>query len=387
MEYLSRLCRRSLFVCFVVLSSFACSSKQEKKVKTSPELNKYPSTEIKYAKRFEIQHGPGYKVITIDRPGQGATRSSVYLLKGKGSQVPANLVADVIVEVPVKKFVCTSTTQAALLEPIEEASSLVGFPQAKYLYSEIFRSNIANGQLTEVGMEAQLNIERILSLEPDLVMGFSTGSEDGQLTKLKELGIPVVMNADYLETSLLGRAEWIKFAAAFFNKEDMATQYFDRLVKDYDSLKNLIKTEESPTVFMGVMYGSTWFLPGGKNYGAELIKDSGGQYLWSEDSESGWLNLDFEVVYSMAAHADVWIGASDFETLDALSQSDPRYADFKAFKNGQVYSATNRKLEGGANDYFESGSIRPDLLLADHIKMLHPELLPDYDLYYYKKLD
>ncbi len=78
---------------------------------------------------------------------------------------------------------------------------------------------------------------------------------------------------------------------------------------------------------------------------------------------------------------------ADFKSLDQMKDVDARYADFKAFKNKKVYTYTARVNEAGANDYFESGNVKPDLILADHIKILHPKLLPNYKLYYYKKLE
>ena len=97
--------------------------------------------------------------------------------------------------------------------------------------------------------------------------------------------------------------------------------------------------------------------------------------------------MDFEAVYSRAANADIWIGAADFKTLNELARADARYRDFKAYQNGQVFAYNARVNQYGANDYFESGVAKPDLLLKDHIKMIHPELLPDYQLYYYRQLE
>lgn len=128
-------------------------------------------------------------------------------------------------------------------------------------------------------------------------------------------------------------------------------------------------------------------MPAGKNYGANVIASAGGDYLWKENEETGWLNLDFEIVFEKAWDADYWIGVSNFNSLKELKDSDERYGDFEAFKKGAVYTYMNRVNEKGANDYFESGNVNPDRLLADHIKIMHPELLPDYELYYYLKLE
>ena len=196
----------------------------------------------------------------------------------------------------------------------------------------------------------------------------------------------MVINADYMENSAIGKAEWLKFVSVFFDKEELANTYFDDLVIRYKFLQAKVTKVSTISVFSGTLYGGTWYMPGGKNYGALLFSESGGDYVWSDYTSVGWLNIPFESVYEKAHSTDVWIGASSFQSLDELEDADSRYADFKAFKNKKVYSYINRVNEVGANDYFESGTINPDLILADLIKILHPELLPDYELYYYKRL-
>ena len=344
---------------------------------------------VKFAKRFNLTIEANVTTVTVDRPSQNNKRSLKYILT---SDLKTNYAQDGNVftwhlNQPIKRIICTSTTHLPYLEILGVDSSLVGFPQTKFVYSPKLRSRIENGSVAEVGQDADLNIEKILALNPDIVMAFSSGSESRQLIKLRELGITVVMNADYLETTVLGRAEWIKFIAAFFNKSREAHEYFDQLVIRYNSLKQMTDTINRPGVMTGIVYGGNWFLAGGKNHIAGLIHDAGGKYLWADDQEEGWLNLDFEAVYSRAANADIWIGAADFKTLNELARADARYRDFKAYQNGQVFAYNARVNQYGANDYFESGVAKPDLLLKDHIKMIHPELLPDCQLYYYRQLE
>lgn len=373
----------------VALLVFLCLSCQKRGAGTEgpSEAIQSGGVTVTHASRFQITYGNGYKVLTVDRPWQGSERPLKYYLKQKGEEgaLPVED-ADVVIDIPVTKLICTSTTHTAFLESLEVGQTLVGFPQTQFLYSPALRSRLGEGYIEEVGVESDLNIEKILAIDPDFVMGFSSGSESGQLAKLRELGVPVVMNADYLETSVLGRAEWIKFVGAFVNKEVEAEMIFEEVASRYDSLLRVVQGVDSPKVYSGLMYGGSWYMSGGNNHVAKLIEDAGGEYLWADSNESGWLNLDFEVVYARAVNADIWIGAADFVSLASLQDADPRYADFDAFKRGNVYAYVGKIGETGANDYFESAIIRPDILLADHIKMIHPELMPDYELYYYRKL-
>lgn len=347
-----------------------------------------PESNIKYAERFDIQHQNGVRLITIDKPWQGSKEPIRYLLYQ--DSVPALYANDdsyVKIKTPVQTIVSNLTTQLALMDDLGITERLIGFAQTQFIYSPKILSRVSDGKVKEVGPDGSLDVESILNLNPDVILAFSSGTENRQLEKLKELGMNVVMNAGYMETSVLGRFEWIKFLGHLAGTEERAQEVFDEKVIIYDSLMQLVEGLEQPSVITGTLYGGTWFMPAGENYGANIITAAGGNYLWKEDQSTGWLSMDFESVFEHGYDADYWIGVASYSSLAQLRQADDRYAEFEAFKNGNVYSYMARVNEEGANDYFESGNVNPEKLLADHIKILHPELLPDYELYYYMKLE
>ena len=356
---------------------------------TNHETTKIDSnSSIQYAERFDIDYQEGYKIITIDKPWQGSKQSIRYLLYQ--DSIPKSYQNDntfIKIKSPVMTIVSNLTTQLALMENLEVENRLIGFAQTQFIYSPNILEKVESGKIQEVGPDGSLDIESILNLNPDIVLAFSSGNENRQLQKLQELGVKVVMNAGYMETSVLGRFEWIKFLGHLFGEESRASEFFDEKVIVYDSLLQLVKERNRPSVITGTLYGGTWYMPAGKNYGANIIADAGGDYLWNEDEGTGWLSMDFESVFEKAYNADYWIGVASYTSLDQLKEADHRYSEFEAFKKGDVYSYMNRVNEQGANDYFESGNINPERLLADHIKILHPELLPNYQLYYYMKLE
>lgn len=372
----------SFFLCLLVLAS----CKDQKPSESS--LTAQNSADIQYAERFDVKYQDGIKMITIDQPWQGSKEPIQYLLYT--DSIPSKYLKDpslVKIKTPVKTIVSNLTTQLALMSELGVANRLIGFAQTQFIYSPAILESVENGTVKEVGPDGSLDIESILDLNPDIVLAFSSGTENRQLEKLKELGINVVMNAGYMETSLLGRFEWIKFLGHLTGTEARATEVFDQKVQVYDSLMQLVKDRPQPTVITGTLYGGTWYMPAGKNYGANITAAAGGDYLWKEDQSTGWLSLDFESVFERGYNADYWIGVASYTSLDQLKQADDRYAEFEAFKKGNVYSYMARVNDAGANDYFESGNVNPEKLLADHIKILHPELLPDYELYYYMKLE
>lgn len=376
-----------IFLLLYLLTACNSIKKEQSISKKDTPFSAFEKAKITHATGFTVQYSNDYKIIRLLNLWQGSSKSIIYVLRHNSTSINDSIVQlgkEIII--PLKSIVCNSTSHLVLLEALGLENTLKGFAQTKYIYSEKINTLVDYGQVQEVGINAKMNVEKILEINPDAVIAFNAGQENKQLTKLKKLDINVIINADYMEKSLLGRAEWLKFIALFFDKEKEANEYFNQLTTRYDSLLIITKTIDKPTVLSGIVYGDTWFMPAGKNYNAKLINDAGGQYMWQDDSGVGWLNLDFEVVYDKAAKVDYWIGVADFKSLADLKNADARYADFDAFKKGNVYTYTARVNVAGANDYFESGNINPDLILADHIKILHSELLPDYELTYYRKL-
>jgi iron complex transport system substrate-binding protein len=241
--------------------------------------------------------------------------------------------------------------------------------------------------VVDLGIDKGMNIERLIELKPEAVMGYTMSNDLGQLKKIKELGMPVIINAEYLEKHPLGRAEWIKFMALFFNKEKEADSVFNSIEKEYLQTKKLAEqAKQKPSVMSGIVYGSAWFLPGGKNYASKLLTDASCNYLWSDDPSNGFLELSFESVYSKANAADLWIGVGSFESLAEIEATEQRYAKFKPFKSGNVFSYNARKGAKGGSEFLELGYLRPDLILKDLVKIAHPELMPNHELYFYKQL-
>lgn len=354
---------------------------------------KFP-LEIKYASKFKVEEQHGYNVVTVLNPWQGASQNYVYVLGSETQKVPElkqfrQNKNDIIqfVNTPIKSIVLTSTTFIPLLDQLKESETLKGFPGTDHISSEKVRKLIDEGKIKNLGTESHVNIERLIDLNPDALMDYAMQGENKSATLARNAGISVLYNADYLEKTPLGRAEWIKFAGLFLNKVEKADSIFNALENNYDSLKRLSSTASyKPTVYCGIMYGDIWFTPGGKNSSAQFLKDAQADYLWKDTPEEGSIKLSFEAVYEKAHNADFWIGTASFNTLQEIKNADDRYSHFQAFKEGNVYTYNAKTGAKGGLTFFELGYARPDLILADLIKILHPELLPQYDLYFYQKL-
>jgi len=369
---------------FWVLCFFVCGG-------STQVLGQVKQMDLKYAQGFGVAYFEGYKVVTVTMPWPGATESYQYVLVPKGSVTPDGFRDDQKVEIPIARLVTTSTTHLPHLEVLGVLGSLVGIDGISYVNSQPVNELFRAGKLAEVGHGASIDLEKILALETDLVMTTATAQvEYNAHPVLQQAGIPVVINGAYTEPSLLGRTEWLKFVAAFYDKEDVATARFDSVVAQYQRYVNLTKDlprEKRPTVFGGTLWRGTWYVSGGKTYAAQLIQDAGGAYLWADDDSRQSLSLDFEVVYERAHLADYWLPMrNEWVSLADVVNTDARYKDFAAFRAGRVYNANARLNANGGNDYWETGLVEPQVMLADLIRILHPGVLDAGGLKYYRQL-
>lgn len=369
--------------------AFACETpdKQGEKDEISKKSSQAKNLSVKYAENFIINQYPGFTLIKVSNAWKNSQKTFTYGLVEKGKELPDSIRVDQEIKVPLDNIVCFSTTHIPYLDMLGVADKLKGFPNLDYISTPGVRKYIEEGKVEDLGSENNPNLEKIITLNPDLVMAYGMPGGGDLVFKLQQAGIPVVYNADYMELSPLGRAEWIKFMAAFFNKMSMADSVYNQVSERYDSLKSLANRESNqPTVISGIIYGDTWFLPAGKNYAAHFFGDGNAQYFWEDNNETGYLELSFESVYAKAHQADYWVGVGQYNTLQELANADERYKNFAAFQAGNVYSYMARVGPKGGNEYFELGYARPDIILADLIKIFHPQQLPDHQLYFHKQL-
>ncbi len=363
---------------------FTCRGKQ-----TGPEAASHLQHKVylKYASGFTVSELEGAKLVEVLSPYPGATTSYRYLLVQRDKPVPSLNIEAKVIQVPLQTIVCTSTTHIPLLDYLNEIHTLTGFPTLNYISSEKARKRIDEGTIQELGIDKGMDLERLAILKPDMVMAYTMTADIGQFKMIEALGIPVVINAEYLEKHPLGRAEWIKFMALFYNKEQLADSIFTSIEQEYQHVQALAGTaSEKPTVLSGILYRDVWFLPGGQNYAATLLQDAGCRYLWDDDFSNSFLELSFESVYERAHHADLWIGVASFTSLEEMAASDKRYTQFKPFREKKVFTYNARLGAKGGSEFLEIGYLRPDIILKDLVKIAHPTVLPGHELYFHAAL-
>ena len=177
---------QTLFLLFIIIISFSC-----KKEIIKTETKKALKSNVKYAKGFDIIHKNGIKKLIIKSAYQNSNEILTYKIKNKTDK---KISVQNTIYTPIQNLVVTSTTHIPMIELLNEETSIIGFPNSKYISSEKTRVLIDEGKITEIGKESSLNTEVLLDLQPKLVVGFSVSSADKSLTTIKKAGIPVLKN-------------------------------------------------------------------------------------------------------------------------------------------------------------------------------------------------
>ena len=375
------------FCTFSILLLLSCND-----AKTNTSENKTTQKEIvsktTYAQGFSLKEHGTYQILEIKNPWPEAEQVFKYALVKKGAKLPDTVAVDAVITVPVERIIVTSTTHIPSLEMLGVLDRLVAFPNTKFISSEKAAKRVKEGAVKEIGNNESINTETVIELQPDLVVGFGVNGNNKTFESLQRAGINVVYNGDWMEQHPLGKAEWIKFFGALFDQSAEADAIFASIAKDYQQTKTIAqKAKSTPTVVSGALWNDVWYMPKGESWGARFITDANGNYLWSDTTGTGSLALSVESVLEKAVHADYWIGPAQYTSLSTMAESNVVYTQFKAYKNGAVYSFSTKKGEGGGILYYELAPNRPDLVLKDIVKILHPDLLPDYELYFFEKLN
>lgn len=356
----------------------------------NPQVDYFPTKiKVTQSKGFTVEYHRNYKVVSVKNPWRNADTTFQYVLVQCNTPVPSGFDKSQIVQIPINSVVVMSTTHLPLLDKLGLIDRLVGVSDFNQINTSSVLAKIKAGKLQEVGRSNNTNVEKVLEIKPELVTTYGVGNpKSDSHPKLIEAGLPVAIIAEYMESSPLGRAEWLKFMALFFNRETEAEQVFSQMESRYNSIAKIAsQAKNKPTVFSGLDSRGTWYIPGGDSYTAKFIADAGGDYIWKDDRSTGSLNLSFEQVFDRAQTAAIWINSSrDWRSIDDVTNTDRRYAKFRAVKDAKLFNPTARVNATGGNDFWEGGTANPDLVLADLVKALHPELMPKYQFVYYRPL-
>jgi len=351
--------------------------------------------DIEYAEGFEVEYHDNYKVVKIIDPWGRNDENYTYLLVQRGTEIPEGYDDATLFYVPVENAVTFSTTQIPHIVNIGEAESIKAINGIKNVNTQDIIDRYDEGLICEIGTTnsnsmSGIDAEKLIETEPDVAFVTSMNNpEYDNNRKLRELGLKPALVAEWMERTPLARAEWVKYFSLFYNKEEEANELFDEIVSGYNEASEKAKSvSDRPTVFSGCDNQGTWSVAGGESFIGRLLEDAGADYVWSDIDSTGSVPYDFEIVYERASDADFWIDLrTDINTKEDILLKDERYSNFRAFQESNIFNNNAKLNEYGGNDYWEYGVSRPDLVLMDLIKIFHPDVVPDHELYFYKKIE
>ena len=346
----------------------------------------------RYAKGFSVERDTttGEKLLCIRNPWQGASDIVFYTEIDSLS--------------PPKRIVAMSSSHAAMLDAVGCSDRIVGLSGCRFIYNNDLCKKIAEGEIAEVGYDSAFDFEKIRSLNADIVLLYGVAGEAKSITdKLDELRTPYIYIGDYLEDDPLGKAEWVVALASLCGVESEGIAFFEEVESRYNALREQkYCSAYKPRVMLNLPYRDTWFMPPHNSYMVRLIEDAGGEYILKTKDERrktkednlSTLNsqlstkskpISLEEALVLAMKADFWINLGQMTSKEEVCAAAPRFAKVDAVKFNRLYNNTKRTNESRGSDFWESGAVRPDLILEDLINILHYEA-PTEKLYYYKKL-
>ena len=342
-----------------------------------------------FATGFEIVATEGTStVLRVLSPWQGAEGVVKEIFISRDGESAPEGFTGVTVEAAPERVVCMSSSHIAFVDALGEVESVVGVSGSDYISNEHIQSGVAERKVREVGYDTNINYEVLASLRPDMVFIYGTSGENGAMTaKLEELSIPYVYIADHAETTPLGKSEWVVAFGELFDSRTAAEELFGEIAERYESLRlRMLDVEHRPKVMLNSPYKDVWFVPADDSYVVRLIEDAGGCWLCADGRSKTSRPISGESAYVFLLQADYWLHTNAARTIAQLTAENPKFASTKVVKNGGVYNNTARSTAAGGSDFWESGALRADVVLADMIAILHPELSDGYSLYYYEQL-
>ena len=346
------------------------------------------------------RHAEGYSiyategastVIEIRNPWQGGDSVRTQLFVSRGNELPPEGFDGVTVAAPVQRAVCFSSTHVAFLDALDATDAIRGVSGAEYISNEKVREHYREGDIRDVGYDTNVNYELLASLRPDIVFISGVGGENTAVTdKFRELHIPFVYIGEYMETTPLGKAEWLVPFGELTDRREEAAALFTDIETRYDSLRmRATAFAERPSVMLNAPYRDVWFVPGDRSYMVRLIEDAGGRYIFAGEESSVSRPVSGETAYLAARQADVWLNPNQAGNIGELKTQNPKFTDIRCVEQRRVYNCTRRKTPGGGSDFWESGALHADRVLRDIILCLHPEAaVPDEEgMYYFERLE
>ena len=335
-----------------------------------------------YAKGFNVKYADNITLLEINDPENKEAEQFHFALVDKSfkGEIPNGYTR---LNIPIRSAICMTSLQLSNFLKLDIPEMVVGITSTRHLHNQKMNQQLKEGKTHKIGIEGNFDNEVIIAINPDVI--FISPFKRGGYDAIRNVEIPMIPHLGYKELTPLGQAEWIKVIGLLTGNASLANSTFEAIESRYNNLKSIVDTvKRRTTVFSGEMRGGNWYAVGGRSFLAQLFRDAGGDYFLKENEESGGVTLDYETVYTNAAHADYWRIVNSFEgeySYNVLKEQDERYTDFDAWKKHGVIYCNMKEVP-----FYERMPVEPEVVLADFIHVFHPDVLPNHKPQYYHLL-
>jgi iron complex transport system substrate-binding protein len=358
----------------IVVFSLIIAGCNDNKKQNGPHEN----DEIQFAKHVQIEKSDSTILLHILDPEKNTIEKKYALTRKLETTIPKGYSR---IMIPIKSITALSSTQIGMLSVLNQEEKINGISDKNYVWNSKVLKGVKAGKIVEVGNEGMITLEKLIKIKPSIVMYSGFGKEFPHQKQLEQIGIQCVVNYDWKEMNPLGKAEWIKVLGALTDQLEESENYFNQLVEEYNSLKNLAqKSNVSPTVFSGNITGDIWYTPAGESFTAQLFKDANLDYVYKKTKGTGSLALSFEKILSENTKTAYWLNP-EHTTIHEILEMNPKMNFFDAVKNKNVFCYSKNM-----NYYWEMSAIQPHHVLSDLIQLLHPDVKLQKKLYFYKNI-
>ena len=365
---------------YIVLTCPACKNNRN----ATPHTESGDTISLRYSDILHIVTHKDYTTVTMCNPWDTLKALHTYILIDKNKPAPSQLPEGTVIQTPLENSLVYSSVHCSILEELHALNCIKGVCDIKYIRQSAILGKYRKGEIIDAGNSMSPDIEKIIEMNPDAIL-LSPFENSGGYGQIEKLNVPIIECADYMESTPLGRAEWMRFFGMLFDREKEADSLFHHIENGYLALKKIAATaKEKPTVFSELKSGSAWYVAGGRSSVGQLFKDAGADYIFSYLPESGSVPLSFETVFDKCQHAEFWFikyNQKYDKTYRELKTEYAPYAHFDAFKKQNIYGCNTKNI-----DFYEKTPFHPESLLKDYIKIFHPSLLEGYRPKYFSKL-
>lgn len=353
---------KHIVLLLLTLLLIACSPAQPPRSEGEPFA-------LRYAELLQMEETDSFCRVEVKNPWQKDRLLATYVLVPAGQKLPQGLPEGTLVRTPLRRTALLSAVHAALWLDLGCGAAVAALADTAYVVSPRVKQLCATGAVP-LGSSLSPNLEVLKARRCDAVL--VSPFENAGHGALDRLDIPLIECADYLETSPLGRAEWMRFYGRLLGCALRADSLFEAVEKSYEAVRKQVAKDggKRPKVFCDLLTQSVWYQPGGASTMGRLLTDAGADYLWADRPESGSLALNLEAVYARAREADLWLvkyGAPRSLTYEEMAADCPAYREFRAFREERVFACNTLHVP-----FYEEVPFHPDLLLRSLSALFHP---------------